>query len=99
VNQTDHVLSWIYLVGGSKKLARLPEAQQKAIAEAAKAAQAYERGLFLKDEEQLAADLKARGMEFVTSDKAAFAAKAKQAVATALPADILPLYEEIVATK
>lgn len=99
VNQTDHVLSWIYLVGGSKKLARLTDAQQKAIAEAAKAAQSYERELFLKDEQQLAAELKAKGMEFVAVDKAAFAAKAQQAVATAVPAEIKPLYDEIVATK
>lgn len=99
VNQTDHVLSWIYLVGGSKKLARLPEAQQKAIMEAAKAAQAYERGLFLQDEEQIAADLKAKGMEFVASDKAAFAAKAQQAVVSSLPAEIKPLYDEILTVK
>ena len=85
VNQTDHVLSWIYLVGGSKKLARLTEAQQKAIAESAKAAQAYERELFLADEKQLEADLKAKGMQFVEVDKAAFAAKAKDAVTAALP--------------
>jgi hypothetical protein len=38
-------------------------------------------------------------MEFVASDKAAFAAKAQQAVASALPAEIKPLYDEIVATK
>jgi TRAP-type transport system periplasmic protein len=99
VNQTDHVLSWIYLVGGTKKLAKLPAEQQTAIAEAAKAAQAYERGLFLADEKQLEADLKAKGMEFVPVDKAAFAAKAKDAVAAALPAEIKPLYEEILATK
>ncbi|WP_052763860.1 TRAP transporter substrate-binding protein [Microvirga massiliensis] len=99
VNQTDHVLSWIYLVGGSKKLGRLTPEQQKAISESAKAAQAYERELFLADEKQLEADLKAKGMEFVASDKAAFAAKAQPAVAAALPADLKPLYDEIVATK
>ena len=99
VNRTDHVLSWIYLVGGSKKLARLTPEQQKAITEAAKAAQAYERELFLADEKQLEADLKARGMEFVEADKAAFAAKAQQAVAAAIPAEIRPVYDEIVATK
>jgi TRAP-type transport system periplasmic protein len=99
VNQTDHVLSWIYLVGGTKKMARLTDAQQKAIAESAKAAQAYERGLFTADEKQLEADLKAKGMQFVEVDKAAFAAKAKDAVTSALPAEIKPLYDEIVATK
>lgn len=99
VNLTDHVLSWIYLVGGSKKLARLPADQQAAIMEAAKAARAYERELFLADEKQLAADLKAKGMEFVEVDKAAFAAKAKDAVSAALAPEIKPLYDEILAAK
>lgn len=99
VNETDHVRSWIYLVGGSKKLGRMSPEHQKAIEEAAKAAQAYERELFLADEKQLEADLKAKGMEFVQTDKEAFAAKAQQAVSAALPAEIKPLYDEIVATK
>lgn len=99
VNRTDHVLSWIYLVGGAKKLGRLGADQQKAIAEAAKAAQAYERPLFLADEKQLEADLRAKGMEFVEVDKAAFAAKGQKAVANALPAEVKPLYEEILAAK
>jgi tripartite ATP-independent transporter DctP family solute receptor len=99
VNKTDHVLSWIYLVGGAKKLGRLPEAQQKAIAEAAQAARAYERELFLKDEQQLADDLKAKGMEFVEVDKAAFAKKAQAAVKEALPAEVKPLYDEIMASQ
>ncbi|MGQ9369174.1 TRAP transporter substrate-binding protein [Azospirillum sp. ST 5-10] len=97
VNLTEHVISWIYLVGGAKKLSRLPEAQQTAIAEAAAAAQAYERELFLADEKQLAADLKAKGMEFVEVDKEAFANRGREAVAAALNPEIKPLYEEIVA--
>ncbi len=99
VNLTDHVLSWIYLVGGSKKLARLPADQQAAIMEAAMPPRAYERELFLADEKQLAADLKAKGMEFVEVDKAAFAAKAKDAVSAALAPEIKPLYDEILAAK
>ena len=98
VNQTEHVISWIYLVGGSKKLNRLPAEQQTAIMEAAKAAQAYERGLFVADEKQLEADLKAKGMEFVQVDKKAFADKGRDAVVAALNPEIKPLYEEITAT-
>lgn len=98
VNQTEHVISWIYLVGGSKKLARLPTDQRTAIMEAARAAQATERQLFLADETQLAVDLKAKGMEFVTVDKAAFAEKGRAAVIAALPAEIKPLYDEILAS-
>jgi len=97
LNLTEHVISWIYLVGGAKKLGRLSADQQKAIAEAAKAAQAHERQLFLADEKQLAADLKAKGMEFVTVDKEAFAKKGKDAVVAALDPAIKPLYDEIVA--
>lgn len=98
LNQTDHVISWIYLVGGAKKLGRLPAEQQKAITEAAQAAQAYERPLFLADEKQLEADLKAKGMEFVEVDKAAFAAKGKDAIVAALNAEVRPLYEQILAS-
>jgi len=99
VNQTEHVISWIYLVGGAKKLGRLPQNQQSAIMEAAKAAQAHERQLFLADEKQLEADLKAKGMEFVPVNKAAFAEKGRSAVVAALSAEAKPLYEEIVAIK
>ncbi|HYG84937.1 MAG TPA: TRAP transporter substrate-binding protein [Azospirillum sp.] len=99
VNQTEHVISWIYLVGGAKKLARMPKNHQTAIAEAAKAAQAYERQLFVADEKQLEADLKAKGMEFVAVDKAAFAEKGRGAVVAALNPEVKPLYEEIVAIK
>jgi tripartite ATP-independent transporter DctP family solute receptor len=99
VNRTDHVLAWIYLVGGSKKLGKLPADQQQAIRDAAKATREFERGLFIADEKNLEAELKSKGMTFVESDRAAFAAKARDAVATALPAEIKPLYDEIVATK
>jgi tripartite ATP-independent transporter DctP family solute receptor len=98
VNQTEHVISWIYLVGGSKKLARLPSQHQTAILEAAKAAQSYERSLFVADEKQLEADLKAKGMEFVAVDKNAFANKGREAVVAALNPEIKPLYDEITAT-
>lgn len=98
VNQTEHVISWIYLVGGTKKLGRLPAEQQTAIMEAAKAAQAYERDLFIADEKKLEADLKANGMEFVQVDKKAFADKGRDAVVAALNPEIKPLYEEITAT-
>jgi TRAP-type transport system periplasmic protein len=99
VNRTDHVLSWIYLVGGSKKLATLKPEHRTAIAEAAKAAQAFERGLFVEDERKLEEELKAKGMKFVEVDKAAFAAKAKDAVASVLAAEVKPLYEELLAVK
>lgn len=97
VNRTEHVISWIYLVGGTRRLGRMTPAQQAAIAEAAKAAQAYERELFLADEVQLESDLKAKGMQFVEVDKAAFARQGKDAVLAALSAEARPIYEEILA--
>ncbi len=99
VNRTDHVLSWIYLVGSSKKMATLKPEHQKAIAEAAKVAQDFERGIFVEDERKLEDELKAKGMKFVEVDKAAFAAKAKDAVVAVLAADVKPLYEELLAVK
>ncbi len=99
VNRTDHVISWIYLVGGSKKLAKLPAEHQAAIKEAAKVAHDYERTLFLADEKKLEADLKEKGMTFIEADRAAFGAKARAAVDAVLSAEIKPLYAEILATK
>ena len=99
LNKTDHVLSWIYLVGSSRKLGKLPEEQQKAIQEAAAVAQEFERKLFVADEARIADELKAKGMEFIEVDKKAFAAKGKEAVTASLSADLKPLYEEILATK
>ena len=98
VNRTQHVRSWIYLVGGARRLGRMTQAQQAAVMEAAKTAQAYERGLFLMDEAQLESDLKSRGMEFIDVDQAAFASKGKEAVAASLNPAVRPLYEQILAT-
>jgi TRAP-type C4-dicarboxylate transport system substrate-binding protein len=75
----------------------VPEKQQQAIMEAAKAAQAHERQLFVEDEQRLAADLKAKGMQFVEVDKKAFADKGRDAVVAALNPEVRPLYEGIVA--
>jgi TRAP-type C4-dicarboxylate transport system substrate-binding protein len=99
VNLTEHVNSWIYVVIGEQRFASLAPEQQQAVLEAARRMQAYERELFLADEKALAEDLKAKGMTFVEVDKAAFAAKAGPAVTEALKAEVLPLYEEIVAVK
>ena len=99
VNLTEHVRSWIYLVIGENRFQGLTKEQQDAVLEAGKRAQAYERDLFLKDEEQLKQDLKDKGMTFVEVDQDAFAKKAEPAVRASLPKDILPLYEEILDTK
>ena len=99
-NLTEHVRSWIYVVLGEKKFSSMPKDLQTAILEAGKEMQAYERKLFMAEEEALAKWLQEEGgMKFVKSDKAAFQAKAKAAVLKALNPEQIKMYEEILATK
>ncbi|MEZ5476517.1 MAG: TRAP transporter substrate-binding protein DctP [Thiolinea sp.] len=95
VNKTEHVRSWIYLVIAEMTWNKLSEDDQKAVMEAAAKAQAYERELFLADEEQLVKDLTDKGMTFVDVDNAAFAAKAKDAVLANVKEEIKPIVEEL----
>lgn len=97
VNLTEHVRSWIYLVISDLTWARLSEADREAVLEAARRAQAYERELFLADEERLAALLQERGMTFVDVDKAAFAARARDAVLANVNDEIRPIVEQLFA--
>ena len=80
VNLTEHVRSWIYLTISEQTWSQLSEEDQQAVMEAAERAQAYERELFLAEEDELRAELADRGMEFVEVDKDAFAEKAEPAV-------------------
>lgn len=95
VNKTEHVRSWIYLTISERSWEKLSEADQAAVMEAAKRTQAFERELFLADEQALVADLEGRGVKFVEVDQAAFAAKAKDAVIASVPEEIRPLAEQI----
>lgn len=97
VNLTQHVRSWIYLAIGEQSFAKLTPEDQAAVQEAARRAQAYERELFLADEEMLADDLKAKGMTFVEVDQAAFAAEAKEAVLSGVSEEIRPVVEKLFA--
>ena len=95
VNKTEHVRSWIYLVISEMKWQKLSDADKKAVMEAAKRAQAYERELFLADEKKLVAELEGKGMTFVDVDGAAFSAKAKSAVLANVKAEIKPIVESL----
>lgn len=95
INKTEHVRSWIYLTISETSWAKLSVADQAALMEAAKRTQAYERELFLTDEQALVADLEARGVKFVDVDQAAFAARARDAVIAAVPDEIRPIAEQI----
>ncbi|MFV0385850.1 TRAP transporter substrate-binding protein [Paracoccus sp. (in: a-proteobacteria)] len=97
VNKTEHVRSWIYLSVSEITWGRLSEADRQAVLEAAATAQGFERELFLADEQGLTSTLQDKGMTFVESDTAAFAAKAKDAVLANVGADIRPVAEQLFA--
>lgn len=95
VNLTDHVRSWIYTTISEITWKKLSPEQQKAVMEAAKTAQTYERGLF---EKSLADDrkfLEDHGMTFVEVDKAAYQKKAKDAVLANVNDQIKPIVEKL----
>ncbi|WP_186392553.1 MULTISPECIES: TRAP transporter substrate-binding protein [unclassified Pannonibacter] len=95
VNKTEHVRSWIYLTISEMTWSQLSAEDQAAVMEAAKRAQAYERELFLADEENLVKELQAAGMTFVEVDAAAFAEKARPAVLANVKAEIRPIVEDL----
>ncbi|WP_392664973.1 TRAP transporter substrate-binding protein [Amaricoccus sp. B4] len=99
VNKTEHVRSWIYLTISEMTWSRLSDADKKAVMQAAQTAQAYERELFLADEQSLVGVLEEKGMTFVDSDKAAFASKAKDAVIANVDAEIRPIVEQLFAAQ
>lgn len=95
VNQTEHVRSWIYLTIAESTWAKLSEADQAAVMEAADAAQAYERGLLLESLAEDQAYLESKGMTFVEVDGAAFQAAAKEAVLANVTPEIKPIVESL----
>jgi tripartite ATP-independent transporter DctP family solute receptor len=97
VNLTAHVRSWIYVVIGEEKLNSLPEDLQSIVRQAAADMQAYEHDLFLAEETKLRTKLEEKGMTFVDSDQAAFAAKARTAVMNALNDEQRALLERLAA--
>jgi tripartite ATP-independent transporter DctP family solute receptor len=99
VNRTEHVRSWIYLAISERRWQGLSAADREILAEAARRAQVFERGIFLEDERSLEADLKGKGMTFVDSDQAAFAARARPAAAAAVRAEAKPLLEQIMSIR
>lgn len=97
VNRTEHVRSWIYLAIGEKSFNKLSADQKKAVQEAAKRAQEYERQIMLADEQKLESELKAKGMTFVDTDQSGFAKKAKEAVLAAAKDELKPTIQKLYA--
>ena len=71
--------------------------QKKAVQEAAKRAQAYERQIMLADEQKLEAELKDKGMTFVDTDQSGFAKKAKESVLAAAKEELKPTIQKLYA--
>jgi len=99
VNRTEHVYSWIYVLVGNKQFEALNEDQQKAVLEAAEEAQAFGDELYTETIEQIEADLKEEGMEFVDVDQDAFREIMLPAIKSTLSPEQFELYEKILNTK
>ena len=96
INVTEHVMSWGYPVIGEKQFQKLPDDLKAIFLEAAKDMQTYERELFEANEKNVMAALKAKGMEFIEVDKAAFAAKCEKAIYESLSLEMKLVYQEII---
>ncbi|WP_291295444.1 TRAP transporter substrate-binding protein [Elioraea sp.] len=99
LNRTEHVRSWIYVAISERRWQQLSPADREIVAEATRRAQAFERTLFMEDERTLEADLKGKGMTFVDSDQAAFAARARPAALAAVRPEARPLLEQIISIR
>lgn len=99
VNLTEHVIGWIYVVIGEKKLRSLSADMQEIVINAGKEMQRYEHELFLKDEQELVQILQDRGMTFNPVDKAAFEQVATEVIFDALTPEQQDIYNEIIGLK
>ena len=94
VNLTGHVMSWIYPVVGEKAFQRLPSDLQTIFMEAAVDMQRYEHSLFIANEKEVQSVLKAKGMELIEVDKAAFAETCRAAIFESLSPAMQGVYTE-----
>lgn len=100
VNETEHVLGWIYVVVGNKQLESLPEDMRQAVLEAAAEAQKIGDELFEADTEACKQQLIEKGMEIVTDvNKQEFIDAMVPAVMNSLNDEQKDLYERIMNMK
>ena len=97
--KTDHIYGYVALAMSEKNYQKLSPEQQKAVMEAAKEATTFENKLVWENEELLAKDLRAKGMQFVDVDRAAFIAAVKPVQVKYADKLGKDLYERIVTTK
>lgn len=99
VNLTGHVLSWVYPVVGEKQFQKFPPDLQQIFLQAGKDMQAYEHRLFLENEKNVQEELKAKGMEFIEVDKAAFQKKCEKAIYDSLSPEMQKIYDQLKSEK
>lgn len=99
VNLTEHVVSWSYVVVGEKQFQELPDDLQKIFLESAKDMQAYETKLFTENETKVKDQLKAKGVEFVEVDKAAFSKKCEEAIYNSLSPEMQEVYQNFISER
>lgn len=99
VNLTGHVVSWVYAVMGEKQFQKLPPDLQEIFLQAGRDMQAYERRLFLENENKVQEELKAKGMEFIEVDKEAFQKKCEKAIYDSLSPEMQQIYNQLKAEK
>lgn len=95
LNQTEHLMSWGYIMVGEKQFQQLTPDLQKLFLECAKEMQEYEHQLFLENESTFKKLILDKGMEFIEVDKTAFQEKAAPAVYQSLSPDMQALYTKI----
>lgn len=94
--RTEHLLSYVYVAMSNSKFESMPADLQELVVEAGVEMQKYEHELFLKEEKELDAFLKEKGMTVVEDvDREAFAQRALSGVEPILSEKIRPLYDEI----
>lgn len=96
---TNHVYGYVMLAMSEKTFEKLTPDQQKAVMEAGKEATAYENKLVWDSEDQLAKDLKAKGMQFLTIDTKPFIEAVRPVQEKYAEKYGKDLYEKIINTK
>lgn len=97
IMNTDHLVSYIYIVMGEAQWQALTAEEQQIIADAAKVAQEYEHELFLEAETALYDKMVEKGVEFVDVDYNAFRDIAVEGVKSQLTEEQAALYDQIIA--
>lgn len=97
VNKTEPVGSPIHLTTAELTRAKLSDADNAAVTEAGKRAQADERDPFPADQTAVVAELDGKRITFVEVDGAAFPAKAKDAVRANVKIKIHPIVQDLFA--